>query len=313
MATINTKITPTRYERIGDTQGLLLTVSQSILGQFTSAQNAAVESTFKPLRANMGTLSNTFGGDLSVIDEATGTRFVSNCDGNLLNVNFGRMHCDVVPPTMYRMLIRVDAANGGVWDVIQQVNGGGSVNRRLEGNLSYTVRLDRNDSFRLGFYDFNPANVNVDNDSAVATFTIVKIAQNAPYIIANKGALRSGGAFTFDEDGNCYTENYSTAEVRVGKWITGKPLYKKTVMFTTVYSPADTTVTIGEKSLLSSDIETIVKSEVCELRSDGLTQTVACYITVNGNDLLFRTFTLWGAGYPLYLTAYYTKTTDVPE
>jgi hypothetical protein len=50
----------------------------------------------------------------------------------------------------------------------------------------------------------------------------------SPYMIANKGALVSGGAFQFDLDGNGYTDNYSTDEVKCGIWIDGKPIYKKT-------------------------------------------------------------------------------------
>jgi hypothetical protein len=60
-----------------------------------------------------------------------------------------------------------------------------------------------------------------------AELQIVQLQKSVPDIIANKGALVSGGAFQFDIDGNCYTENYSTDEVKVGKWIDGKPLYQK--------------------------------------------------------------------------------------
>jgi hypothetical protein len=56
---------------------------------------------------------------------------------------------------------------------------------------------------------------------------ITKISQLSPYIIANKGALVSGGAFQFDNDGNGYTMNYPPIgeEWVVGKWFNGKPIY----------------------------------------------------------------------------------------
>jgi hypothetical protein len=58
-----------------------------------------------------------------------------------------------------------------------------------------------------------------------------KIVQAIPPVIAGRGALVSGGAFQFDEDGQGYTENYSEQETQVG-WYTradGKkrPVYKR--------------------------------------------------------------------------------------
>jgi hypothetical protein len=74
---------------------------------------------------------------------------------------------------------------------------------------------------------------------------VTLVEQSVPDIIANKGALVSGGAFQFDIDGHGYTENYSTQEVRVGTWIDGRPIFKRTLVNTTSWtSPvADSNVT----------------------------------------------------------------------
>jgi hypothetical protein len=75
--------------------------------------------------------------------------------------------------------------------------------------------------------------LNYDMTSVTNTVTlelqIVKLQAFTSELIANKGALVSGGAFQFDIDGHGYTENYSTTEMKVGTWINGKPLYKKTL------------------------------------------------------------------------------------
>jgi hypothetical protein len=62
-----------------------------------------------------------------------------------------------------------------------------------------------------------------------AELQIVQLKKTVPDIIANKGALVSGGSFQFDIDGNCYTENYSTDEVKVGKWINEKKVYQRSI------------------------------------------------------------------------------------
>jgi hypothetical protein len=62
-----------------------------------------------------------------------------------------------------------------------------------------------------------------------AIFNKIKLNALAPYLIANKGALVSGGAFQFDADGNAFTKNYSLTEFICGIWIDGSPIYRKTV------------------------------------------------------------------------------------
>ncbi|MDR1533392.1 MAG: hypothetical protein LBS62_14630 [Clostridiales bacterium] len=76
--------------------------------------------------------------------------------------------------------------------------------------------------------EYNAASYAAVTNNVIVEIRITQVAVNSPYLVANKGALVSGGAFQFDTDGNGYTENYSTEEIKVGTWVDGKPIYKKT-------------------------------------------------------------------------------------
>jgi hypothetical protein len=89
---------------------------------------------------------------------------------------------------------------------------------------------------------------------------ITKLSQLTPYIVANKGALVSGGAFQFDDDGNGYTMNYPPIgeEWVVGKWIDGKPIYKRTFEQRFSTPGVDTAVMLST----TGDAKHIVRYEV---------------------------------------------------
>jgi hypothetical protein len=120
-------------------------------------------------------------------------------------------------------------------------------------------------------------------------------------IVVDEGA---GGSYAYSE--------VKTAET----WHDSKPIYKRTITFTTTATAQGAWMTIGNKSLLSNDIERLVRTEMSELRggSGGLSHTSSSNVRVNylgSNDIEWLALgDAWGGGYTLDLTAYYTKTTD---
>jgi hypothetical protein len=149
-------------------------------------------------------------------------------------------------------------------------------------------------------------------DVAASRLSMVLLQQQVPYIIANKGALVSGGAFQFDEDGNGYTENYSTGEVRCGTWIDGKPLYKQTVLFTGTWPY---TSGLGVKLLDSfAPIEHLVNSEVYYKNSaNPLVRgcfEATVYINDSGGGIYVGSPSFSSGAGNYYMTVWYTKTTD---
>jgi hypothetical protein len=102
--------------------------------------------------------------------------------------------------------------------------------------------------------------------------------------------------------------SYSYDEVETpDRWIDGRLIYKKTVTFVTTEASMGDAMTIGDKSVLSADIHTLVKTEVCEYRNSDLTQSLIGYFAIVNGVFNFRTITHWGAGYILHVTAFYTK------
>jgi hypothetical protein len=203
----------TFYEQ-GDTQGLVIHNPFYITGQFTSSQTEAAVSSFRPLRVNTGTIVD-YNSGLDIVDETGGAKFISKKDNSVFHVNFGRMQTGSTSSPNYRLVIKKYHSDGSDYgDVVQQVT---SQPPWVEGNMSYSVVLNKGDYFKLGTYDYYPLNVNINNNVNIARFEIINMAIRVPYIIANKGALVSGGAFQFDEGGNGYTENYDeTRAIQVG-------------------------------------------------------------------------------------------------
>jgi hypothetical protein len=150
--------------------------------------------------------------------------------------------------------------------------------------------------------------------SEVTPIEICKLIQRTPYIIANKGALVFGGAFQFDDDGNVYTENYSTTEMRVGVWIDGKPIYKKTLdwlplgpagKYTQAHGAANFKRLVKMEAVIARNDETAFYNFPSGTNSDGneaYCDSTSLNINVDSTG--------WSNGYKFQATIYYTKTTD---
>ena len=113
-----------------------------------------------------------------------------------------------------------------------------------------------------------------------------------------------------------YNDNYSKDELRIGTWINGKPLYRKTIEFN--ITKTGTNISSGV-SLSGLNIDAITKVEGIGLRSDGGTVVTPhyesssyyfmikagpTYINYNFNWSGLSNFT------KAQVTLYYTKTTD---
>lgn len=117
--------------------------------------------------------------------------------------------------------------------------------------------------------------------------------------------------------------NYSTSEQVIGKWIDGKPLYRKTITFTTTIKINETTsiahnienaknifidfsasfmeANIGESNYMSYGLPLIGYS-------GNISDKVYCY--VNPTDINFYANGNWGENWTKHITLKYTKTTD---
>jgi hypothetical protein len=98
--------------------------------------------------------------------------------------------------------------------------------------------------------------------------------------------------------------SYSLDEVKTAEtWLDGKPIYKKTLAWTT------TTVAIGASENIAAvnDIETIVDTTV-----KNVSGTSAITVLLSGNTVVLRNemTAQISAGVQWYITIYYTKTTD---
>ena len=118
-------------------------------------------------------------------------------------------------------------------------------------------------------------------------------------------------------------EEYSTTEKIIGKWIDGKPLYRKTITFTTLIKMNDTTsiahnienaknifidfsasfmeANIGESNYLSYGLPLIGYS-------GNISDKFYCY--VNHTDINFYANGNWAENWTKHITLKYTKTTD---
>jgi hypothetical protein len=118
-------------------------------------------------------------------------------------------------------------------------------------------------------------------------------------------------------------EEYSTTEKIIGKWIDGKPLYRKTITFTSTIKTNETTsiahnienaknifidfgasfmeANIGSSDYLSYNFPLIGYV-------GNLTDKVYCY--VNPTNINFYANGAWGNNWTKHITLKYTKTTD---
>lgn len=106
------------------------------------------------------------------------------------------------------------------------------------------------------------------------------------------------------------SNSYSTNEVKTGgKWIDGKPIYRKTLVFTNI-TLISTPTQIGTTDI---PITNITKTEELVLKNDlALTGSShkAVYIESNGKIFASQNLSSITTGWNIYYTIEYTKTTD---
>lgn len=116
---------------------------------------------------------------------------------------------------------------------------------------------------------------------------------------------------------------YTTSEQVIGKWIDGKPLYRKTITFTSTIS-ANTTTSIAHNIINAKNIfidygASFMEANIGESNylSYGLpligydnstNDKVFCY--VNPTDINFYANGNWAGNWTKHITLKYTKTTD---
>ena len=117
--------------------------------------------------------------------------------------------------------------------------------------------------------------------------------------------------------------DYSTEEQVIGKWIDGKPLYRKTITFTSTIS-ANTTTSIAHnitnaKNIFIDFSASFMEANIGENNylsynfpiigyGGNITDKVYCY--VNPTDINFYASGAWAENWIKHITLKYTKTTD---
>ncbi len=106
------------------------------------------------------------------------------------------------------------------------------------------------------------------------------------------------------------SNSYSTNEVKTGgKWIDGKPIYRKTLVFTNL-TLTNTPTHIGTTDI---PIANITKTEELVLKNDLVltgSSHKAVYIESNGKIFASQNLSSITTGWNIYFTIEYTKTTD---
>lgn len=117
--------------------------------------------------------------------------------------------------------------------------------------------------------------------------------------------------------------NYSTEEQVVGKWIDGKPLYRKTITFTSTIS-ANTTTSIAHNIKNAKNIFIDFSASFMEANIGASNYisynfpligyvgniTDKVYCDVNLTNINFYANGSWGNNWTKHITLKYTKTTD---
>lgn len=117
--------------------------------------------------------------------------------------------------------------------------------------------------------------------------------------------------------------NYSTSEQVIGKWTNGKPLYRKTITFTSTIRE-NTTTSIAHNIINAKNIFIDYGASFIEANigtsdyisynfpligySGNITDKVYCY--VNLTNINFYANGAWGNNWTKHITLKYTKTTD---
>jgi hypothetical protein len=201
---------------VGDTQGLLIdSPADYIRCRITPSQSI-------PAGTELFIALDTPEGKTEWLTSAKEITVPS--DGSYTVCHFGALSAQVSVTYFY---VSIYKFTGGVKTQIEReyyynqtlVNG-------VINSSAVTYDLKAGDKIQIGYQCYT---AQTTSSASYNFVTVTKVSKQVPDIVANKGALVSGGAFQFDIDGHGYTENYSTNEVRVGTWIDGKPIYKKTI------------------------------------------------------------------------------------
>jgi hypothetical protein len=226
MASIYIKKPDGTFERVGDTQGLMIPQTARYCRiQITNGQTI----TTNPVAVSFN--PSTLQGE-NLMD-STNTKFVAPIAG-LYIFNLADVSSTAAGNTNYKRVgvVRYDKNNTLIEQVDYTLNA-------YQGTRNYywsdgaVTWMNEGDYLSLQFSN-SAGNLTLDttygNNKGYATFGLIE--QQVPYLVANKGALVSGGAFQFDIDGNGYTKNYFPVgvEVRVGTHYNGKPIYQRTVV-----------------------------------------------------------------------------------
>jgi hypothetical protein len=282
---------------VADTLGAINSPVEYLQGKLTGT-SVTIDKDFKAFTVDPSTISGT----LKYQIENGYCRFIANTDG-IYSLNWGRCYASELIAGA-RLVTSVYDKFG---TKISEVIGLGWVDSRYVENAmsTFTGYLTKDQYILLGVYD---RSVTLSDSVLVFNkFTFVRHEISMPYIIANKGALVSGGAFQFDADGHGYTDNYSFDEVKVGTWVDGRDLYKKTFSwdsFKTTWNYLDADAPFAENWPNS-----MVKVEFWGMTSYYTYQTITVIksnyqnIWLSYPDTSISTGTFFAA----LFTAYYTK------
>jgi hypothetical protein len=253
MASVSKKISSDEYELIADTQGLLIPQSlrycrvQAVNGQ------TVVPGVNKILLFNRNTLQ---GEDFL---NPAGDHFVAPVTGIYAFKFYEVATLEAGDNSCKRAFVgKADRAGTTVED-LSYITTDYAGTRNYFPSLGVTVYLEKGESVHVTLSLASTTktftvDISFSTMLGYALFTLLE--QKSPYLVANKGALVSGGAFEFDLDGHCFPEIYSTDEVRCGRWIDGKPIYKKTIDCGYLPDTAKKTINVN-----IPDLQLIIKME----------------------------------------------------
>jgi hypothetical protein len=308
MATVNIKKEDGTYERVADTLGMLVPVdvSECYARRPSGTLQVVGDSPVKlPIVYNEG--QQWVNASNEVVVPETGYYLIDH----IVYIEGG----STAPQARYTSVYRNGADSLRANTVEMAITATAWTNPHFAG----VRRLNAGDRLTLTAWATNSTTMNVN--SAHLYVTLLK--KDAPYLVANKGALVSGGAFRFDDAGNCYPEIYSTDEVKCGVWIDGKFIYRKTYYGTWGTTGTLKTVTVESGFISNKSVDTVVKMEgVARVRSFELASTLSgiyaddwtaigygAGITSSGNLVVYAR-QIDNASYKWHLTIFYTKTTD---
>lgn len=205
----------------------------------------------------------------------------------------------------YREKNATDWTNGGSLSPIISHD-----NNSYEGNESLGTIFDYTKQYEFAFFYNDKLVIAVSNDHYVSRgFPVFWWDADSFHVLGdlyvNDTIITSGGSVSPTED------IYSTDEKQIGKWIDGKPVYRKSLTFT---APSNS----AWKAIATiNNIENIIDIKGSVVRGEEIyplyyndTQQFKAYFNKHDNTLNIQAFNSYMYGYPGIITIEYTKTTD---